>query len=110
MPFRVTRPGDRRKAWGQAHTGPGMRFVSEDDAIEDPDNRGFWTTLSLWNKWRDQMYRDDRDAELQYMDQLWRGQVHGRGAVDWRRAAVTHGEAPLQLEVPLPSPHHVVDH
>jgi len=58
------------KAWGQAHTGPGMRFVSEDDAIEDPDNRGSWTTLSLWNKWRDQTYRDDRDAELQYMDQL----------------------------------------
>ena len=29
-----------------------------------------WTTLSLWNKWCDQTYRDDRDAELQYMDQL----------------------------------------
>jgi hypothetical protein len=26
------------KAWGQAHTGPGIRFVSEDDAIEDPDH------------------------------------------------------------------------
>jgi len=24
------------KAWGQAHTGPGIRFVSEDDAIEEP--------------------------------------------------------------------------
>ena len=27
-------------------------------------------TLSLWNKWRDQTYRNDRDAELQYLDQL----------------------------------------
>ena len=58
------------KAWGQAHTGPRIQFVSEDDAIEEPDNRGFWTTLSLWNKWRDQTYRNDRDAELQYLDQL----------------------------------------
>jgi len=58
------------KAWGQAHTGPGIRFVSEDDAIQDPDHRGFWTTLSLWNKWRDQTYRNDRDTELQYLDQL----------------------------------------
>jgi len=30
---------------------------------------------------------------------LWRGQVHGRGAVNWRRAAVAHGETALQLEV-----------
>ena len=58
------------KAWGQAHTGPGIRFVSEDDAIEDPDHRGFLTTLSPWSKWRDQTYRNDRDAELQYLDQL----------------------------------------
>jgi len=179
------------KAWGQAHTGPGIRFVSEDDAIEDPDHRGFLMTLSLWNKWRDQTYRNDRDAELQYLDQLpaisaanassadkqspagarvkqyftlhsegthtvsgtgkmagqvlkcmfwtcnkegcargkakpikqigswradlfshldWRGQVHGRGVVDWLRAVVAHGEVALQLEVPLPSPHHVEDY
>ena len=26
------------KAWGQAHTGPGIRFVSEDDAIDQPDH------------------------------------------------------------------------
>jgi len=25
------------KAWGQVHTGPGIRFVSEDDAVDDPD-------------------------------------------------------------------------
>ena len=27
-------------------------------------------TLSLWNKWCNQTYRNDRDAELQYLDQL----------------------------------------
>ena len=32
------------RAWGAAHTGPGIRFVAEGDAIEDPDNKGFWTT------------------------------------------------------------------
>ena len=27
------------KAWGAEHTGPGMRFVCESDAIDDPDHR-----------------------------------------------------------------------
>ena len=58
------------KAWGQAHTGPGIRFVSDSDAIDDPDHKGFWTTLSLWNRWRDQTYRSDREAEKQYLDEL----------------------------------------
>ena len=35
------------KAWGAAHQGPGIRFVSVDDAVDDPDHRGFWTTLAL---------------------------------------------------------------
>lgn len=35
------------KAWGAAHTGPGIRFICESDAIDDPDTKGFWTTL-LW--------------------------------------------------------------
>ena len=32
------------KAWGQAHTGPGIRFICDSDAIDDPDHKGFWTT------------------------------------------------------------------
>jgi hypothetical protein len=58
------------KAWGAAHTGPGIRFVSDTDAIDDPDNKGFWTTLSLFNRWRDQTYQSDREAEKQYLDEL----------------------------------------
>jgi len=58
------------KAWGSAHTGPGIRFVSDSDAIDDADNKGFWTTLSLFNRWRDQTYQSDREAEKQYLDQL----------------------------------------
>ena len=30
------------KAWGAAHKGPGVRFVAEGDALDDPDNKGFW--------------------------------------------------------------------
>ena len=71
MEFRERHAFERNlKAWGSAHTGPGIRFVSEDDAVDEPDHHGFWTTLSLWNKWRDQTYRDNRDAELPYLDQL----------------------------------------
>ena len=32
---------------GPAHTGSGVRFLSDTDAIDDPDHKGFWTTLSL---------------------------------------------------------------
>ena len=34
------------KAWGAAHSDPGIRFASNSDAIDDPDHKGFWTTLS----------------------------------------------------------------
>ena len=48
MEFRERYPFERHaKAWGAAHTGPGIRFISDTDAIDDPDNKGFWTTLAL---------------------------------------------------------------
>eukprot|EP00966_Prymnesium_polylepis_P216109 5002605-Prymnesium_polylepis.1 len=58
------------KAWGAAHRGPGIRFVCESDAIDDPDHKGFWTTLSLWNRWRHDTYKNNRDEEKQYNDEL----------------------------------------
>ena len=58
------------QAWGAPHTGPGIRFVCESDSIDDPDHKGFWTTLALWNRWRHDTYKDDRQAELQYLDEL----------------------------------------
>ena len=58
------------KAWGGAHTGPGVRFVCDSDALDDPDHRGFWTTLALWNRWRHDTYKDNRQDELQYLDEL----------------------------------------
>ena len=45
-------------------------MVSESDAIDDPDNRGFWTTLALWNRWRHDTYKDNREAESEYLDEL----------------------------------------
>ena len=40
------------------------------DAIDDPDHKGFWTTLPLFNRWRHDTYKENRDAELQYLDEL----------------------------------------
>ena len=37
--------GTHVKAWGNAHTGPGLRMLCKSDAIDDPDYHGFWTTL-----------------------------------------------------------------
>ena len=58
------------KAWGAAHKSPGIRSSCTSDAIDDPDNRGFWTTLPLWNRWRHDTYKDDRAAELKLLDKL----------------------------------------
>ena len=48
------------KAWGAAGTFPGIRFICRADAIDDPDHKGFWTTLSLWNRWRHDTYKNNR--------------------------------------------------
>ena len=58
------------KAWGEKHRGPGIRMACVSDAIDDPNNAGFWTTLWLFNRWRHETYKDNREAELQYLDEL----------------------------------------
>ena len=58
------------KAWGAAHTGPGIRFVCDSDAVDEPDHKGFCATLALWNRWRHNTYRDDREAEKLYLDEM----------------------------------------
>ena len=58
------------KAWGAAHKGPGLRFICVSDAIDDPDHKGFWTTVALWNRWRHETFKGNLDAEEQYLDEL----------------------------------------
>ena len=58
------------KAWGAAHTGPGIRFICDSDAIDDPDHKGFWTPLWLWNRLRHETYKDNRESEIQYLDRM----------------------------------------
>ena len=70
------------KAWGQPHTGPGIRFTCMSDALDDPDNRGYWTTLALWNKWRHHTYKDNPEAELQFLDELPVARQAGPAAPD----------------------------
>jgi len=62
--------GRHKKAWGDPHTGEGIRFVCESDAFDDPNHRGLWTTLTLWNRWRHDTYERDREAEVQFLDEL----------------------------------------
>ena len=58
------------KACGVAHTGPGIRFICDSDAVDDPNNKGFWTTLALWNRWRHTTFKDNREAEKEFLDEL----------------------------------------
>jgi hypothetical protein len=75
-----------RKAWGNAHVGEGIRFVCTADAIDDPDDKGHWTTLALWNRWRHNTYKDRRDDELQYLDELPAAGAAARAAVAQEKA------------------------
>ena len=58
------------RAWGAAGRFPGIRFTCQSDAVEDPDSKGFWTTLALWNKWRADTYADNPEKELPFLDPL----------------------------------------
>ena len=60
----------RHKSWGAAGRQPGIRFVCESDAIDDPSFKGFWVPLGLWNRWRHDTYKENRNAELVYLDEL----------------------------------------
>lgn len=37
--------------WGSAHIGPGIRFACKSNAIDNPDNKGFWTEFA-WGRSR----------------------------------------------------------
>ena len=58
------------KAWGAPHTGPGIRVLCKSEVINDPDFKGFWTTLFLFNRWRYDTYKDNPEAEKQFLDKL----------------------------------------
>ena len=94
--------GQHLKAWGSAHTGPGIRIICRSDAIDDPDYKGFWTTLGLFNRWRHDTYKNDREAEKQYLDEL---PASDNGADGRASAAST---APDKKEEPAVKKHFVL--
>ena len=58
--FQERRDFRQHVAWGAAHKGPGIRFVCTSDAVDDPDNKGFWAPLNLFNRRRHETYKDNR--------------------------------------------------
>jgi hypothetical protein len=88
------------KGWGAAHCGPGVRVICRSDAIDDPDFKGFWTTLLLFNRWRHDTYKHNRDAEKQYLDEL-----PGSGRGNDERDANTVSKAAAKKEEPAIKKH-----
>ena len=43
---------------------PAIRFVCPSDAADDPDHHGFWMKLTDWNRYRNDTYKGDREAEV----------------------------------------------
>ena len=48
-------------------TLPAILFLCEDDVLEDPKHPGFLMRLSEWNRYRNDTYKNDRDAELPFI-------------------------------------------
>ena len=45
-----------------------MNFVKvAEDVLEDPDHPGYWIRLDQWNRFRNDAYKNDRDAELPFI-------------------------------------------
>ena len=57
----VLEPATGRKP---AKIWPCIRFVCYADAADDADHRGFWIELSAWNRYRNDTYKDNREAEV----------------------------------------------
>ena len=86
-----------QQAWGAAHTGPGLRFVCDSDAVDDPDHKGFWTTLHLWNRWRHATYVNNRQAEMQFLDEMPGADLSAAAAA--RKEEKTPPEIKLHFEL-----------
>ena len=56
-------PEDRKRR-KSARIGEAVRFLCPDDAADDSDHAGFWIELDKWNRYRNDTYKDDREAEV----------------------------------------------
>ena len=48
----------------KAQLGPAIRFLCHSDAADDADHRGYWIELPLWNRYRNDTYKDRRGDEV----------------------------------------------
>ena len=44
-----------------------IRFICQSDAADDANHEGFWISLSQWNRYRHDTYKDRRQEELPYI-------------------------------------------
>lgn len=56
-----------KKGSRKAMTCAGIRFVSGDDAAEDPNSGRFIMPIEEWNRYRHYTYQGDREAEVPYI-------------------------------------------
>ena len=50
-----------------AHTSPAIKFLSKDDVAEDANLGQFIIPLADWNRYRHETFKDNRNAENQYI-------------------------------------------
>ena len=61
----VFEPEDTNKR-KPAKISPAVRFICPEDAASDADHPGFWIELEKWNRYRNDTYKDNRDAEVRF--------------------------------------------
>jgi len=52
---------------GPERTCAAIKFLCEADVFEDPRHAGFIMPLDQWNRYRNDTYKDDREAEVPYI-------------------------------------------
>ena len=59
----VFEPEDKKKR-KPARLAEALRFICPDDAADDADHKGYWIELDSWNRYRNDTYKNNREAEV----------------------------------------------
>ncbi|KAK3279785.1 hypothetical protein CYMTET_12361 [Cymbomonas tetramitiformis] len=71
----------------------------EEDVVDDPEHEGYWIRLDVWNRYRHDTFKDNREAELQYIRNAQPSQLVAQdtAAIADENADKRSGKAPVYL-------------
>ncbi|KAK3263384.1 hypothetical protein CYMTET_27805 [Cymbomonas tetramitiformis] len=76
-----------------------IQFQVEEDVVDDPEHEGYWIRLNVWDRYRHDTFKDNREAELQYVRNAQPSQLVAQdtAAIADENADKRSGKAPVYL-------------